>query len=148
MAKFSAKQIKQVETLAEYGLTQQQIAHALGYAKRTTEKIIAEDERAKAAYKSGRARGINAIAKTVYRKAMEGNVACAFFYLKTQAGWRETERHELTGPDGGPIEHAIDFEALRAEVLGRVDRLATRLGTATVVGETRPNGGQSGRARL
>jgi hypothetical protein len=26
--------------------------------------------------------------------------------LKTQARWRETERHEITGADGAPIELA------------------------------------------
>jgi hypothetical protein len=36
----------------------------------------------------------------LYQKAIGGDVAACIFYLKTQAGWRETERKEITGANG------------------------------------------------
>jgi hypothetical protein len=33
--------------------------------------------------------------------------AATFFWLKTRAGWRETDRLEHTGPNGQPV--VIDF---------------------------------------
>jgi hypothetical protein len=51
-------------------------------------------------------------------KALEGDVACMIFYLKAQGGWREVNRHELTGANGGPIESVavtIDAERLTPE---------------------------------
>jgi hypothetical protein len=35
----------------------------------------------------------------------EGNPAAIMFYLKTQCRWRETDRLEVTGADGQPIEY-------------------------------------------
>ncbi len=35
------------------------------------------------------------------------------FFLKTQAGWRETNRTELTGADGKPIEHSVSQKPIR-----------------------------------
>jgi hypothetical protein len=35
------------------------------------------------------------------------SVTAAIFWLKTRARWRETDRLELTGPNGGPIEQSI-----------------------------------------
>jgi hypothetical protein len=32
------------------------------------------------------------------------------FYLKTQAGWRETSVQEITGKDGQPIQHAVSIK--------------------------------------
>ena len=101
MSTVTRREIKQIETLAGYGLTQEQIGDCLGWSKRTSQRKLAEIPEAVAAYKEGRSKAISAVSKTVYHKAIEGNVACAFFYLKTQAGWRETERHEVTGADGG-----------------------------------------------
>jgi hypothetical protein len=31
------------------------------------------------------------------------NVAAAIFWLKTRAGWRETDRREITGAGGEPL---------------------------------------------
>lgn len=56
------------------------------------------------------------VAQSLYRKAM-GNgpqsVAACIFWMKTRGGWREVDRRELTGADGGPI----DLRALSTEQL-------------------------------
>lgn len=43
------------------------------------------------------------MAGRLYRAGMDGNVACMIFWLKTKAGWRETNRLEHTGADGQPL---------------------------------------------
>ena len=57
------------------------------------------------------------VAENLYRKATgEGceSVIAAIFWLKTRAGWRETNIHEIAGPRGGPVETPAGFG--RAEV--------------------------------
>ena len=47
------------------------------------------------------------VAESPYRQATgEGRqaVTAAIFWLKTRARWKETWTHELTGPEGAPIE--------------------------------------------
>jgi hypothetical protein len=36
------------------------------------------------------------------------SVTAAIFWLKTRARWRETDRLEVTGPNGGPIEQNVN----------------------------------------
>jgi hypothetical protein len=59
------------------------------------------------------------VGKTVVQAALEGNIIAAMFVCKTQLGWRETNRTELTGADGGPIEtkkiDTPEFEPLSME---------------------------------
>ncbi len=53
--------------------------------------------------------------------AHKQSVTAAIFWLKTRARWRETDRLEVTGPNGGPIEQnvnhsqAIDVRNLSVE---------------------------------
>ena len=93
------KQIGEIETLAIF-LTQQQIADYFGICKRTFANMIERDERILISYNKGRARGIAKIATGLFQRAMSGDTASAIFYLKTQAGWRETQAHEHTGTVG------------------------------------------------
>ena len=64
------------------------------------------------------------MAKNLIVQANSGNTAAAIFYLKTQAGWKETTRQELTGADGGPIKQETDDA--RDQLLDRLARIAER----------------------
>lgn len=130
---------QKISELACYGLTQEQIADFFAISESGLHLKFRADPKLRIAYKKGRAEAVSKVARTVYEKAMAGNVVCAFFYLKTQAGWRETDRHELTGADGGPIEHE-DIGQARQRLADRADRIAARLGAAGVVGAIDPNG--------
>jgi hypothetical protein len=52
----------------------------------------------------GRIDANTSIAGSLFKQAKEGNTVAAMFWLKTRAGWRETNRTELTGADGGAVE--------------------------------------------
>lgn len=86
--------LQQVETLAANGLTQQQIADSLGISVSTIESRLRESEEFKDAIKKGKAKGIALIANQLFEKAKSGDTTSIIFYLKTQAGWKETQAVE------------------------------------------------------
>ncbi|WP_377762115.1 hypothetical protein [Paracoccus angustae] len=57
-------------------------------------------------------------------KIRKGDTASIFFFLKTQAGWRETNKLEVSGADGGPVQ-TLDVsklsDAALAEMLAVAD---------------------------
>jgi len=64
-------------------------------------------------------------------KCMKGDTACLIFYHKTRRGWRETDRRELTGPDGRPIEFLnYDLTKLTDEELDELERIRARITVA------------------
>ena len=109
------EQVAEVETLAAVQ-TSEQIADYLGIGRRTFYDLMARDETIAARYKRGRAKAIGAIAQSLITKARSGNIAAMIFFLKTQAGWRETAQVELTGNQGGPLQ-TLDVSGLSTTTL-------------------------------
>ena len=83
-------QIKEVETLAAV-LNQEQIADYFGIDSDTFAAIRKRDPEVFRSYKRGKARAIGSIGGNLISQAKAGNVSAAIFYLKTQAGWKETQ---------------------------------------------------------
>lgn len=94
----TADQRALVAELAGYGLTWAQIASALKLNVRTLQRHCQED------YDNGKNIAIGMAAGQLYKKVMSGHPASIFFYLKTQAGWKETNKTELTGENGEAIK--------------------------------------------
>jgi len=92
----------QVEALASV-LTKEQIADYFGIVRNTFTAMMERDPDILERYKRGKAKAIGSVARGLLQKAQSGVSACMMFYLKTQAGWRETDRLEHTGADGQPI---------------------------------------------
>ncbi len=101
------KQIAEIETLAVF-LTQDQIADYLGISKRTFNNLREKDEQIEINYRKGKARGIAKIANGLFQQAVNGNTTAAMFYLKTQAGWKETQHLDHTSSDGS-LKIAVNF---------------------------------------
>lgn len=118
-------QIAKIKLYAGLGSTQQQIASMIGISVDTLQRC-AETHKA---WELGQAETIARVAGTLVKKALAGDTASAIFYLKTQAGWRETVRNEHTGADGGPIQHEqvkSDAASFRSRLLsGTVAEPAT-----------------------
>lgn len=89
---------KRVKTLAGFGLNIEQIGHVIGLDRHTVSKHYREELR------SGKSEALAICVNSLFANIKKGNVAAQIFYLKTQARWTETERHEVSGPEGGPIE--------------------------------------------
>jgi IS30 family transposase len=89
------EQATQVEALAAY-LSQDQIADYFGIVRNTFAAMIERDPDISARYKRGKAKAIGAVAQGLLQKARSGDTTSAIFYLKTQAGWRETNNLDVT----------------------------------------------------
>ena len=89
----------QVEALAAY-LTQEQIADYFGIGRTTWFAILDRDPEIAERYKRGKAKAIGAVAQGLLQQARAGDKAAAMFYLKTQAGWRETTHIDHSNTDG------------------------------------------------
>lgn len=86
----------QVEALAAY-LSQEQIADYFGIARNTFSSMMGRDPDISERYKRGKAKAIGSVAQGLLQKARNGDTTSAIFYLKTQAGWRETDRADQSG---------------------------------------------------
>ena len=105
--------LKQVESLAANGLTQEQIACALGISESTLTKRKKENTDFTDAIKRGKAKGIALVTNKLMESIKGGNMTGMIFFLKTQAGWKETNLHEVTGANGGAIQ--VNTTAMSAE---------------------------------
>lgn len=119
----SETQCQEVETLAAL-LSQDQIADYLGIARNTFRAICEREPEVLARYKKGKAKAIAHVANGLLQKARSGDTTSVIFYLKTQAGWRETASIEHSGPDGGPI----DLSGARRRLENYLDGVAERIG--------------------
>lgn len=108
-----------VEALAGFGADHDYIAREVGVSARSIERL----------YKLELANGVKkanaAVARTCYQMAVSGNnPAATFFWLKTRARWRETDRldvhHKITGNVDLNLHTATDTEI--ADELATLDR--------------------------
>ena len=88
-------QITQVEALAAV-LSTDQIADYFGIGRTTFYQVMDRQPEVSVRYKRGRAKAIGSVSKGLLAKAISGDNAAAMFYLKTQAGWKETQVTENT----------------------------------------------------
>jgi len=91
---------KQVEALSGYGLPIEQIGALI------RDGIHVETLRThfSAELQSGKAKANAQVGKTLFSKVMAGDTTAAIWWSKTQMRWAETQKHELTGADGVPLE--------------------------------------------
>jgi len=82
-------QIEQVEKLSGI-LTIDQMSDYLGITRATFYAIMRRQPEVAKRYKKGRSSIIGAVGKNLVQKALTGDNAAMMFYLKTQAGWKET----------------------------------------------------------
>ena len=93
------EQKAEVKTLAAV-LNTEQIADYFGIGKTTWFAILERDQEVSELYKKGRAKAISTVASNLVAKANEGDLGAQIFYLKTQAGWKETQKLEGGGENG------------------------------------------------
>jgi predicted DNA-binding transcriptional regulator AlpA len=102
------EQRNELETLAAV-LNVEQIADYFGISRRVFYDIMERDEEVSAQYKKGKAKAVGFVAQNLIQKARSGDLGAQIFYLKTQAGWKETQRLEGAGNDG---EHVLAYKWL------------------------------------
>ncbi len=101
-------ELEQVERLSSV-LTTEQLADFLGIARQTFYDIMERQPDVSVHYKRGKADCINKVADSLIQKAQGGDTASSIFYLKTQAGWKETSVTEHAGSLSVTHEDSLDL---------------------------------------
>ena len=74
------------------------MADYFGISETTFRQVEERQPDVSDAYKRGKAKAIGNVAKNLIQQAQTGNIAAAIFYLKTQAGWKESKEEERELP--------------------------------------------------
>ncbi len=117
-------QIREVETLAAL-LNQDQIADYFGIVRNTFHAICERDPEVLARYKKGKAKAIAHVANGLLQKARNGDTVSSIFYLKTQAGWRETSNVEHQA-DAGITSIVRTIVSPKRDLEAYLDKIAAR----------------------
>ena len=91
---------KQVEALSGYGLPIEQI----GALVRDGIHIDTLRAHFSTELVSGKSKANAQVGKTLFQKVMAGDTTAAIWWSKSQMRWAETQKHEVTGADGAPLE--------------------------------------------
>lgn len=95
----------QVTALKSYGVIQAEIATYLEISQSTLEKHYREE------LDKAQINANAAVARVLFEKAtIDRDRASVFFWLKTRAGFRETNLHEITGKDGKDLQQGAKVD--------------------------------------
>lgn len=115
--KLGQKELIELEALSS-ALSVDQIADYFGIGRTCFYEILKRQPEVNERYKKGRAKVVADIAEGLIQSAIDGDNTARIFYLKTQAGWKETVKNEHSGVDGKAIEtisvEVTDKEAAKA----------------------------------
>ena len=87
--------LEQVERFAAQGMTNEQIAQALGIHRSTHFQKKKDESAYSDAIKKGQAKGIALITNALFDNAKSGNLGAQCFYLKNRAGWADKVEQEI-----------------------------------------------------
>ena len=107
---FTAEQVIELKALSAV-LNKSQVADYFGISENTLRAIEKRQPEVSAAYKKGRVNQIAGMGSNLIQLAKAGNVAANIFYLKTQAGWKESEPEAQDIP---PINIIVDGNAINS----------------------------------
>tara|TARA_R110002050_G_scaffold34101_7_gene86302 strand:+ start:5128 stop:5481 length:354 start_codon:yes stop_codon:yes gene_type:complete len=86
--------------LCAYGIPREEIAEVLGISANTLRKYYSESMRGSATEANAK------VTENLFKMATGSGrqaVTAAIFWMKTRGGWREGDRTEITGADGGAL---------------------------------------------
>ena len=91
----TADQRSMVESLSGFGIPQEHIAGKIDIDLKTLRKHYRKE------LDGGVTKANSQVAQSLYKKAVElGDTTAMIFWLKTRARWSETQKVELSNPDG------------------------------------------------
>jgi len=123
------------EVLARLGYTDERLASALGVSRSTLSEWKRQDPEFMAKVKAAKATADAAVVNALYERAtgyeapdgthIPSHPTAAIFWLKCRqpSDWRDTARHEISGPDGKPLATTpplIQLAPAQEDALARV----------------------------
>lgn len=78
------KVLKQVESLAAQGLSEEQIGSVIGCSRETIRKRKRDNKAFLAAIKNGKAKGVAKVSNALFQSAINGNLGAQVFFLKNR----------------------------------------------------------------
>jgi hypothetical protein len=114
---FNEEQIVQIEALGAV-LSLAQVADYFGIALNTFHAACERQPEVLERYKKGQTKAIGSVAQSLLTQAREGNLTAAIFYLKTRAGWRETQVVDNVSSDGSMTPKAKEIEMSKEDLQG------------------------------
>ena len=78
-------------------LTKAQCADFFGISLTCLKEVEKRQPEVYDSYKRGKSQAIANVAENLVSQARGGNMSAAIFYLKTQAGWSETQKLDVSG---------------------------------------------------
>lgn len=117
---FNEEQIVQIEALGAV-LSLAQVADYFGIALNTFHAACERQPEVLERYKKGQTKAIGSVAQSLLTQAREGNLTAAIFYLKTRAGWRETQVVDNVSSDGSMTPKAKEIEMSKEDLQGALE---------------------------
>ncbi len=105
-----------VEEMAGKGMTQEHIGALIrdGIEESTLREHFKKE------LVRGKAKACMAVGGSLFQKAtIDKDSTAMIWWTKTQMGWSENKRVELTGADGGPLQYADAKDALTKKLLAK-----------------------------
>lgn len=113
--------LRKVEEYAQVCDSEEEIALALGVSYGTLQNRKRDSSEFCEAVKKGRAKANIFVGGKLMQKIKDGDTAATIFYMKSRCGWKETQRTEITGKDGGDVK--VQVNALSNDELLEIARL-------------------------
>lgn len=141
MAKFDKElgeeELKSLRVMSEHGLNQRSMAAILGISRTTLQRMMKHRPAVREAVEYGKARGVAKVANKAFELALSGkNPAFTAFWLKVNAGWRETTHIEISrGGDEVPVTE-MDREQRQARIKQLLDLQKRLEGDSDVIDVT------------
>ena len=99
----ATRELVQLHTMV--GTRQEVIASIIGIDPKTLRKYYRDE------LDFAKAKANATIGGALFNKAKAGDTAAMIFWMKTQAGWKETNVNEITNPDGSLTPTRIELVA-------------------------------------
>lgn len=115
-----------VKMMSVNAIPQAEQAEILGISVTVFQKNFSKE------IKHGKRQATSKVSGALYKSAVGGNVSAQIFWLKSQGGWREADRLELTGANGKQLVNLTETE--------KEQRLLAALLRAKKIDPTMPTG--------
>lgn len=109
--------LAKVESLGAQGLTNAQIAAALGISETTLYNNQRNSAEFEAAIKKGKAKGIALATNKLFEKIRAGDLGAICFFLKCRGEWSEKLKLDHSSTDGSmsPLDVKVEFIKAKQE---------------------------------